>query len=381
MGYNTPHALGREKFAYAKLEAVAHTYEPLVGNDAFRVLSFDITPNITRQPVEEGKASRSVIEHTTEKGTVTWAIKALIRPSGASGTPPDLSPLLEAAFGVHTGGGTDVYSLDTSQVLSTLTMMRAHPNALQEVMTGCIVDRWSLEMQGGSRPVISFEGRASSYVAGTRSTLDAAMVSSTSMSIQSGDANHFGVNNLVSIGGDDRSGGGYLIATDSGGGDFVLSSAASASEDDEVIVFSPSPSVAGSPLSGIVGSLAMAGVARPIVGFSLSHDNQNEAFEDEAFEQFYSDATPGERIVTGTVTLRARRDQIGDMLIRKLFGTQAILLTMGDTSGARAILSCAQAEYGYDAIESPEAGPGMLKIPFVAKAQTAGEDEVVLSFT
>lgn len=381
MGVSTPHALSRQQLAYAVLEATPGTQQAIAGTDAFKMMEMTISKIIEQSDVEDTRLTRSYIERTREKGQITFSTKTHVRPSGTAGTPPDVHPLLKAAFGAYTNtpATSDVYSLSNTQVLDTLTIERQTSSVWQEIIRGAIVDRLTIDAQSGSRPSFTFEGRAMGYAHCGYSTLNGAIVASDQVIVQTADASKFQVGGIISIGGDDNGGAGYVITAISGA-TLTVDTTLSADDADPVVPFSPTQTTAGTPASGIVGSLTLDAVTYPIQGCNVVIDNQNVAFEDVALEQFFSDAVPGYRNITGSVQVKLRRDHGLLLGHRELTTTRALVLTLGATAsgGSRCQLSLPYVEYGYEPIDAAE-GSMIMNIPFKALG-SSGDDEATLTF-
>ena len=69
------------------------------------------------------------------------------------------------------------------------------------------------------------------------------------------------------------------------------------------------------------------------------------------------------------------------MLLDRLdFGTQAIVVTCGDTAGKKLIVEIDDAEFEVAAVDTPQSDEVVVPMTFRALATSAGEDEIVIKF-
>lgn len=95
--------LGRQGQLYAVLEGTFNTNPGIAATDAVRHISYqtDFDPN-NRVHNPEKKTSPGRFYQHDRKKTATWAYEGLLRPSGTLNTLPEISEILEAAFGSKT---------------------------------------------------------------------------------------------------------------------------------------------------------------------------------------------------------------------------------------------------------------------------------------
>jgi hypothetical protein len=165
-----------------------------------------------------------------------------------------------------------------------------------------------------------------------------------------------------------------VVTTDSG----------SAFSAELITPYSPTPSVnAAAPLNGITGSLALTGptaTSLPITAFEMTLANNIKAINDEAFTDSITDFVTGYRTVTGSLSVRARADQMKEIILRKLFEQRDIQITIGSGTGTSVVIDMNQAEFDFSAIEIPEAEEATFELPFTALG-SSGDDEMSLTFT
>ena len=93
-----------------------------------------------------------------------------------------------------------------------------------------------------------------------------------------------------------------------------------------------------------------------------------------------TDYIVGPRDVTGTISVRARRDLIKELGRRKRFQTRDVDLISGTVSGAILTVNLPFIEFNFAAVEIPESEEGTFSLPFRALG-SVGADSVDMVFT
>jgi hypothetical protein len=116
--------------------------------------------------------------------------------------------------------------------------------------------------------------------------------------------------------------------------------------------------------------------------------NGIKALSDEAFEKGTSDIVAGFRSVTGTVSVRARKDFIKSLAQRYVqlsasgdptFSSIPIVVTIGATTGFKVVVTMSTCELDFAGIDVPESDEAILNIPFTALGNS-GDDEITLAW-
>jgi len=151
----------------------------------------------------------------------------------------------------------------------------------------------------------------------------------------------------------------------------------------------PSGSTTGSPISGNLGSLSLtpsggsayAGGALPITAFELTLNNNLKVIDDELFAAEISDAIPGHRELTGSMSFRCRRDLLVILGQRKALTAHDIVATFGSVAGSRCLVTV-KAELDFSDMDVPEVGDteAVVSVPFRGLA-TSAANELTLSYT
>ncbi|MGA1718682.1 MAG: hypothetical protein ACO38Q_07820 [Aquiluna sp.] len=397
MGVSQLHALGRnrkfyvnEETTYIDSENVATDFVKPAGTDAAVILNASFTPAQERKVRDDARASRSALEQITGKKSATWSVESYVLPSGTAGTAPDLGPLFKGAMGTETvSGGTRVtYSLNTNQDLGSFSLTQFFNETFMETLTGCYVNSMTISVAGGEEPKVTFEGESSGLYIPTTTSPSAAQLTAgestatvdgsgtgTSFDVHAGEGENFKPGSVISVGTDTD-----LVVTAVSNDTITVDSSITFTDDDEVKPFAPTETVAGSPIAGILGSLTLAGNSLPITSFEVTVANNNKGISDEAFVAGTSDYVPGFRDVTGSLSIRCRRDLAIEIGKRLDFGTQAIIVTCGDTAGKKLIIEIDDAEFEVAAVDTPQSDEVVVPMNFRALATSAGEDEIVIKF-
>jgi hypothetical protein len=397
MGVSQLHALGRnrkfyvnEETTYIDSENVATAFVKPAGTDAAVVLNASFTPAQERKVRDDARASRSALEQITGKKSATWSVESYVLPNGSAGTAPDLGPLFKGAMGTETvSGGTRVtYSLNANQDLGSFSLTQFFNETFMETLTGCYVNSMTISVAGGEEPKVTFEGESSGLYIPTTTSPSAAQLTAgestatvdgsgtgTSFDVHAGEGENFKPGSVISVGSDTD-----LVVTAVSNDTITVDSSITFTDDDEVKPFAPTETVAGSPIAGILGSLTLAGNSLPITSFEVTVANNNKGIADEAFVAGTSDYVPGFRDVTGSLSIRCRRDLAIEIGKRLDFGTQAIIVTCGDTAGKKLIIEIDDAEFEVAAVDTPQSDEVVVPMNFRALATSAGEDEIVIKF-
>jgi len=381
LGTGKEHVIGRGQKFFAMAETVHGTFVKPTATDAVKTQqsSFKVEPS--REPIVENTDYREDFEMMTGKSKYSWSWDGQLIPSGTAATECDAGPMLTAACGADNNGGSSkwIYTPSNTQDWPTLSIVRCYSTLWMEAMWGAWVNGMSLKVQGGSAPQLHFEGGAMGYVITGSSTLNGAMVASASMVVATADKNLFGVNSVVQVAALTNTGAGYQITTAAAPPTFTLESAISADTAAVVIPYVPTPTYTGSPIAGIAGSLTIDGAALAITSFELALDNGHEAFEDEALTAAATDFVPGMLKLTGSISVRMRKDYLPYFANPKTFETADIAVVIGSGAGTRFKVDVDAAEFKRpEASLTPDHKAGTVKLDFSALA-TSGNDSFAIT--
>ena len=399
MGVNSKHMLGRDLRFYAVPET---TYNPSLSGytiptatDALKVLTSSM--EFTQERVErmDSRETRSLLERITRRKEISWSCESYIIPRGSatagaaltrrtSSNGNDYHVLLRSALGSSASDGASgtKYSLTSTQDLPTVTLFRTASEVGMEMITGGFVSDFTISGSGGDEPKMSWTGNGSKYVFTGTATAESGTSgpNATFTAALSNGHDNFEEGSLV------KGAGGALgrVTSVNRATGVVTTDSGSAFSAELITPYSPTPSVnAAAPLNGITGSLALTGptaTSLPITAFEMTLANNIKAINDEAFTDSITDFVTGYRTVTGSLSVRARADQMKEIILRKLFEQRDIQITIGSGTGTSVVIDMNQAEFDFSAIEIPEAEEETFELPFTALG-SSGDDEMSLTFT
>ena len=380
MGQNQKHALGRNLNFFTSEESTYGTFVQAAADDAVKTLSTSMEFSQERVDRADARSTRSTLERITRRIEATWSAESYVLPSGAAGTAPDCRTLIKSAMGAETVAGSSVtYSLTDTQAMTSMTLLRESSEVLSQRMNGCYTEEMTISGSGGEEPRISFSGTGINVVnTGTSAATNGGSSTTGPCNVTANEGENFAANSLVKFSG------GTIAEVDSVSGDVLtFKDSESWTSSETIIPFIPSnPTTQGNPINGITGSITVAGNSdMPITAFEITLTNNIKFINDEAFTDKGTDFVPGFRNVTGSLTVRARKDQIIELNKRKSFSTRDIAIVLGSTAGSILTIDMNQVEFGFSAVEIPEAEEATFTLPFTALGTTAGADELTLTFT
>jgi len=366
-----------------------------------------MVPNVERKDrLDAYMATRDPVERITGKSEHSFSVEMYYCPSGTKDRSPDAFPFIVASGFTETVNANDVtMTQHSNQTVSALSITRHFQELLQEAMAGCVVDTWSLEFAGGEEPMFKASGRAMTYAATGKGSLDAATADPwTTMLLQPDE------NNLMGTSADASGGAGLgarsIIQINDGSApatdvEVTVTSAATAAvpsftitttttnQDDDAVVtpYVPTHGNLGSPIAGTSGTLSLddsgdnATTIRP-TAVAINYTNTMTYNDDEAFQPGMTDAIPTIREVNGSITFRVRQDHIEHILNRQEHATRALTLTVGGAaeSGTRLVISLPYCEMEYNEISAPQNGEATVSATFKAIG-SSGNDVISLVHT
>lgn len=394
MGQSQKHALGRNQRFYAVPETTFGTFVKPTGANALKVLTSTVEFGQERVERNDARQTRSWLERITRRKTVGWSLEKFLLPSGTADVPPDDGPLLKAALGVETinGGTSVVYSLAAAQAaLGSLTLVRELNGVLMEAIVGAWVEAMTISISGGEEPKISFEGGAADHIGtGATGIVNGAQAAlDTAIELNPGKAAAYDVGSVVAFVDaagavvDDNAGAGFEVTNVDDAGDILTISPGLVNPlagGERTIPFVPTEVTAGSAIAGIVGDLQLDSVSLPVTAAEVSVTNNNKALNDEAFQDKVTDYFPQNRDVVGSLTVRARRDEIAELGERKKFTVRDLDIVFGSGAGTTWSLDLPTIEMDFSAVEVPESEEASFSLPFRSLG-ASGEDEFTLTQT
>lgn len=382
MGLQLEHTLGHQLAFFSVLDSTPGTRPAIVGADAGRVLpSTSFTPEWTLDPRDDAAAGFLHHETITGKYKQSFGVEAYVIPSGAAGTAPDLGPMYSAAWG---GSPTIVpatsvsYAFGGSQLMPTVSMARLLNQGAPifgEWLTSGVVNEFKLTVSGGEAPKVSWSGQALGYSKAGYGTANGAGSGATSLNVQTGEGAGFWGTPVIDVGSTSN------LLVSGVAGDVITIPSSTWADTDVVRPHIPTPTLAGSPIAHMLGSLTLAGTVMRITGLEFTMTHNLRFVEDEAFQATTTDAIRGMASIEVKVTLRARRDQVNWIGRQRLLGTHALTCVMGSTAGSIVTLTTPKLLAKPAGITQP-AEEGTIELTFMALDSAPGaHDAATLVFT
>ena len=407
MGQAKLHALGRNLKYFVTPETTLGTYAPLVApgpgstTNGLRVLSSSM--EYAQERVDRADArgdSRSLTDRITRRVNCTYSVESYLLPSGNPGQYPDADLLFRAVMGSGSSGAGKVvgsvtadgckYTLTATQAMPSVCLTRETGGVVQQRMRGCYVGEMTITGSGSDEPKVSFSGTGISMTnvgrtLTTNTATDTTVPLTPSTGLQLGDPSaSYPIQ--VDIGSSTNLTVNTVDVTTPLLPSAELDSSQSWTTGDVVKPYSPALLDNGVPINGVSGSVTIGGLpasysSMPITAFDITVNNNTKALNDEAFTNLMTDFIPGFRAVTGNITVRANQEQILELNKRRDFGTRSVEMILGDSTdaGNYAVIYMDTCEFGFGALELPEAEEATFTLPFTALS-TGGEDEIVLGF-
>ena len=410
MGQAKLHALGRNLKFFVTPETTFGAYValdvPNVGNTkGMRVLSSSMERAQERVDRADARGdTRSLKERITRRVECTYSVESYLLPNSSAGGAPDAHFLFEGAFGAgangtFTAGGITgsgyQYTLTATQAMPSFCLTRETSGVVQQRMRGCYTSEMTITGSGADEPKVSFTGTGIDLVdIGRTVTTNGGTGGNGSGSPQfvevgattaeaKRNSTMFGTPSAsfpiqVDIGADTNI---EIVNVNSTNGDITLGSSQTWAIGEVIKPFSPALGDSGSPINGVSGSITVEDTisAMPITAFEITVNNNIKAINDEAFTNLMTDFVPGFRSVTGSITVRANQDQIVELNKRKTFTGREVTMILGESTGRCAVVEMGSVEFGFGALEIPEAEEATFTLPFTALA-TSDENEIKLTF-
>jgi hypothetical protein len=374
---------GEEQVAYAVAESTIGTAVVPAATDAFRVTTFDITPNYDRPEVPERTNTRSLQDRISGRKTCNFSISLVNRPSGTAGTPPDYTLLLKHAFGTYTNNSStsDVYTLLKDPSALGLSVYRKLEGVLEGVYGG-VIQNLTFSFSGDGFATIDISGVGYDMLWAGTDAANGAGSTATALIVDDGD--FYGKYGVVQVGSNDNSGAGFQITAVSGQ-TLTLGAAASWSDDDAVIPFLPAATVGGNPLYGTAGSLSLDGGSSTIsvISGSVSMSTGIGLFDRNFGAAIPSGVIlPEGRSVTGSLSFLVDDNANYNILRGESANktAQNIQLNIGTVAGSICRLAMPKAEIDTPSISS---GDGLIEcaMSFTALTSTATSKENEFTLT
>lgn len=359
---------GRERVVFAVPESTAGVYAKPVATNALKVIGCEIKASSEPKKREDSKSTRSTLEFIESMVRGEWSISdAYLIASGVAGTAPNWAPILKAALGVQTPsggtGGPHAWTVSDAQNPGTFTLVEGFGAEFMRAGLGCVVNELNIKASAGDEPKISASGMCLRVAETGRSVVLTADGTGTTFSITAVDESLIQLYSNIQVGADVGTNG--LLVTAKNANALTVDTSFSWVTGEAVVPYLPTPSTSGAPIPGIYGGLTInpgsGAVDLGITEIGISLKN-NFAEQDEAFEQFTSDFSIGDREVTVDLKVRARRDTLRYALNTVATTTSAISVTFGTGTGRRIRVELPAVRFKRTPIDIPTSEVGIISL-------------------
>lgn len=372
---------GEEQVGYVVAESTYGVAVVPAGTDAFRCSSFEVTPNYDRPEVPETTATRSLQERVTGRKSCSWRIGMTNRPSGAAGTPPDYHLLLKHALGSYTNNAStsDVYTPLKDPSALSLSGYRLLEGVMEGFYGGIVTDV-TFNLSGDGFATVDFSGEGKDMLWAGTNAADGSGSSATTLVVDDGDF----FSKYAVIATDSFATTATQVTAVSGENLTIASS--TWSDNDVVFPYLPSPTLAGSPLHGTLGSISLDGNSSTIAGIGGSISiSTGISLHNRDFGTASPTGVvlPSPRRITGNLNFlisdngnfAALRGEASNAT------TQDIFIDIGTTGGSICRFDMSRCEWNAAPISG---GAGLIEmgVSFAAmtSSATATEDELTLTY-
>jgi hypothetical protein len=375
--------LGRAELIHVKPETNPGVFVMPSASDAIRIRKASLQFMQDRKNRDDKLTARGFNERITQMKKGTFSIGSYLIPSGAAGTPPDISDLLKACMGVETitPGVSVVYTPSTDLEQPQSLSIYQQLGHLSRVFMGCYIDKMKISLDKKNEADIEFSGIATdSGHSGTSAINGTVLAGQSQITVATGDGDKFSKEGHIKIGNDSTD---YKI-TDITGDVLTLSPALvdNANDGEAVLPFSVSSITAGLPIGSILGSVNIAGSPVFITKATINYDNGLTPRDEEYGRDTISGVKLGNRSVTFEFELFLRKDYLRYYGKAKQFVSSAVTFVAGTQPGKICTIFIPKAEFEIPQIDGGGIEEIMLPVKGVAlMTSDTGNDEITITFS
>lgn len=376
MGLQVPHVLGQNQRFAAKFESAAGTYNPPINTDFLKVLSTDFAVKREQEARDDANEGLDPYEMITMRGDLTATIERYFTPA-AAGTSPQEATLLQALLcGVPTTvSSTSVtfplLNADPATNRRALTIQRyfnADDVFWSQALTGFVVNEGKFSGSGTEKPKMSFSGKAMGLIEAGYSATAGTGSSTSALTLATGGGRYFDVGARINVGSDTN-----LAVSAQAASALTLGSSITFADAEVVAPYCPTPSITAGAVVGLTGgSFSYGGTAYSVQAWEINVSRNMQFTEDEYGSTYMTDASRGQRVITGKVTVKASRTLTNDLIRRGQFSDLAVSINIGATSGRYVNISLPQVRPMIEKVNITNTGVGTFDIPFTALASAEG---------
>ena len=376
MGLQVPHILGQNQRFATKFESTPGTYNPPANTDFIKVLSSDFAVKREQEARDDANEGLDPYEMITMRGDLTATVERYFTPA-AAGTSPQEAVLLQSLLcGVpattpSTSVAFSLLNADPALNRRALTIQRyfnADDVFWSQALTGFVVNEGKFSGSGTEKPKMSFTGKAMGLIEAGYTTTSGTGTSTSTLTLATGSGRYFDVGARINVGADTN-----LAVSAQAASGLTLGSTISFADAEVVAPYCPTPSITAGAVVGLTGgSFSYGGTAYSVQAWEINVSRNMAFTEDEYGSTYMTDASRGQRVISGKVSVKASRTLTNDLIRRGQFSDLAISINVGATSGRYVNISLPQVRPMIDKLNVSNSGVGTFDIPFVALASTEG---------
>jgi hypothetical protein len=272
--------------------------------------------------------------------------------------------------------GDATFALSTTQgTQGSLSITQSVSSIVQEAVWGALVESMTIKGSGGSEPTIAFSGQAAGLACTGTATHDGALSGSeTALTIHSAETGALDVNSVIQLGTSTN----HQVTAVSGTAVTVSPGISGAQDKDAAIVpYVPTYTTYGVPLSGTVGAVVWApsglNTTLPVTDIEVTVKTGVKPIADQFGAATIVDYIEGAMSITGTMTLRGRKDLIWFFKQINEFNSVALRVDLGTYGTAGIRISMPYVELDASKLEIPDSDEVTFKLPFTAKGSAGGD--------
>jgi hypothetical protein len=393
MGIAQEHAPGLHQRFFAEPQTLLGTMVRATAAGAFNALKFTLGYTVDRMDRNDNRDTPGLVSRTTGMQKGTFSIDGYLIPSGTAGTAPDMQELFQSVFGTETidPGVSVAYTLANTQAIQVLSLHRAaYPGGAGTVPVwmqsgvGAWVNECKISFSGAEEHKVSFSGGVQRVVETGRTTLNGAMVSSTTLIAATATGSLLMTDSIVQVAALTNTSTGYRVTVDTARPSFTIESAISADTASAVVPFAPTPTTAGVPVGGILTAFTFNGGSLDVISGEVVINKGLKPIEDQAGAAVVPDVIRGKRSVTGSFTIRLRADQMTALGLRRTnnFTALACSLVLGSVAGSITTITMPRCELEFSDVDFPEAEEATVTVPFTCLEESGtSANAITVTFT
>lgn len=390
VGLGANFAPGWNQLLEAQVEATFGDNNPTwAAADSVQILGGQIEPNEDQRVRMDKRRTRSAIDMIRGPRDTNWSTSSYNLPPGGA-TPPDIGPLLTAALGTETIGGSDV-TYTCAETPPSLALRMTLPGNFSQATFGAVCEELKLSVADGDEPKWEFNGQSAETIY-TSSFQYTGAVDGTgggglpSLTVGAAGVEKFETGSEVLIG----TSGPHRINTINATAIAFTPNVLTDEGTDPVITPYTAWAVGGlataAPTPSISGQVTLGGVQVYFQELELTVKN-NWGARRGALQQDNNAFIPGRREVTGSMKVWLTRADATYLMRSRAPSSannpEAISILLGVAGSPNCVINLPRSYVNYAPVEIPEAEVATFTLPFtcLATSQAAADDEINIVFS